>query len=347
MFPILNSLIVFEQFHFSQIQKALDDFSKFIFFPEFSKPLQEWSWKPVETKKEREIGDTLASIKEDVFHSFRNDVKAYRKQNAHTKDYHYLTRKEFDQFYNKLTKVLKKFDEKDMNTIGTGKESPAAKEWLDCFRWLEEHGLQHVQKEPINFWSGSAAKRKARRARSCSDSDIPAIRAMFRLTGAVWNHEAKTNRDHLTTILPNAVSAAYASRATGVANVYVSSDKKSEPFAGLTIGNNFWLGELPILQRMVKSGQVEKILIHRKTPGGWKGPIDFNDFDASKHIIVRRREAQEGDKHPEAFYPKKQMTKKQLNEWKETSPARPATTLGKLRSIGEKFFKNAWGSAVA
>lgn len=56
------------------------------------------------------------------------------------------------------------------------------------------------------------------------------------------------------------ISRAYASFARGTVLVYMGSDKMTEP-VGFHVGNNFWIAELPTLQRMLREGKIENILL--------------------------------------------------------------------------------------
>lgn len=57
------------------------------------------------------------------------------------------------------------------------------------------------------------------------------------------------------------ISRAYASFAKGTVSVYMGSDKMTEP-VGFHVGNNFWIAELPTLQRMLREGKIDDILLN-------------------------------------------------------------------------------------
>jgi hypothetical protein len=238
----------------------------------------------------------------------------------------------FNDFYETLSHTLVRLRQEDIESLGTEVKTKEAQKFCEFFNILNAIGYYNVNGRRINFWSGDKGQKKAAEMQSSlSDADIPAMCFMFLLGNLVEN-----SAPALASLILNGTSAMFASQAKDVVELFVSNNKNNEQ-AGLTAGNNFWIAECPTLQRRIQSQAVKSIQV-RFFEGGnkWSDAINFNDQEASKLIVVMRREAYAPPSRPD-------LHDKDPSRFFSASAAvdpRPTITLGKLRKIAKKFIKN-------
>lgn len=272
----------------------------------------------------------------------------------------------FNSFYNELKSVLENIVDADVRSIGTGQETETAKKFLKIINELEKEGFYNVGGRNINFWSGTEGREAAHAAKDeCSDSDIPLISVLFDIAASIQEKENKEDRHVLYSLLPDVISAVYATQAAnkGHVSVYMSNDKVgSEPEGCLQQGNNFWNAELPTLQRLVHAGKLKNINVsfYNSQSKTWSTPIDINSPE-SEQIPVRRRlavtmntldaaltSAIKSNTDPFATpsrglldfsenFLKNGMSKSEYQKFCSDAKARPQTTLGNLRKVANKW----------
>lgn len=244
---------------------------------------------------------------------------------------------DLEEFIEKCKQVLPYFSEEDEISIDTGYLTDHARGFLDLITYLSEKGFYTAEQlgQPINFWSGKIAMDKAfDDPNALSAIQIPALAVMIDVTRAIFHITEKQNYDHFTMILTRAFLRVFAQSATGIANVYIDSQKISE-LPGLTVGGFFWEIELPTLMKLYKAGVVSDIQLHfyDSTHTVWQSPISIFSTEARKLPVYRRHF------HPLDFSENKNLflrdglSTPEIEAWKISS-ARPALSYGRLKQIG-------------
>ena len=229
---------------------------------------------------------------------------------------------------------------------------------------LETKGFCGIPAEmKFAFWSGQFAKDAAiglvfpRTNGACTDVNIPTFSFLFSLV-KILNKLSKGPED------PNVIftlCATLASHATGIVDVYVSSDKNSER-TGIKCGNYFWNVELPVLQRLKETGRVTKIMLNRyneelKT---WLPPIDLNSPQINKLPLYRQLPYKSKEKSAQYlnddstlfdendYYMSKFncLTVDAFDRWKKDCPPRPYITIGKVKQMATIWKENARRKAI-
>jgi hypothetical protein len=254
-----------------------------------------------------------------------------------------------DDFIDKCIEVLPYLTQNDSDSLSSGQLTEHAEKFLGLVRLLEEHGFAHPKiginpgEFVINFWSGMKGREKAHaQANELSDSSVPSVCLLFDICSEIQKAEHQDNYLHLSSVLPEIISRVYASKAQGVVNVYVSSDKNSED-PGLKIGNNFWSAELPILQFLKQNKKVSKVNIHLYHPlnNQWE-VIDFHSKKSSYIPILRRTahtvisHSKDDIKKFEYYRPEQEFKK-----WCEISEPRRVTSVGRMRFFASTWRRNA------
>ena len=249
----------------------------------------------------------------------------------------FISGKDFDQFYDRLSHIMSDLTETDLQTIGISEPSKTAKEFLQLFDDLEAFGFYNFKETSRCFWSGAIGREKASTSSHLDDSKIPAIILGFDICTEIQNIEMKNKQKLLFTLFPNALSSAFASQAKGDVFVYISNDVELER-SSFQIGNNFWNSELPALQRLFQQGKVSRILVCRHRQSGWSKPIDINSIMGPHLLPIRRRTAYFAapieDTSPSIFCPLTPMSGLEYQRWAKTRAVpRPELPL----SIIKKF----------
>lgn len=264
-------------------------------------------------------------------------------------------------FVREFLKVTLNFSPKDVEYLGTAKETLNGGAFMELMRKLEDNGFSGTRGENLNFWSGGDAFNKATNTSGeISSSKVPNMALMFDVIELI-----KDMKDTLDISIPEEVTQGisrwYAMRANGTVNVYISSNKPSEGPA-LTMGNNFWIAELVTLQEKLKNGEIDSIMInlydHRT--GEKLGPYDFNSKEAEPFLeIVRRRAYQPSEQQiDQAIKTMSPEFQKKFKEMIETddkakpfsrdknAPERPSTNVEELRNIALTFQAKAAHKAL-
>lgn len=112
------------------------------------------------------------------------------------------------------------------------------------------------------FWSCKEGRNQAKKfIECCTDDQCPIIKELF-------DYCKSTNRhDEFMTELSYAISRIYTNHIRNIQkdnkiiHVFMGSDKKSEA-TGFHVGNNFWMAELPILQKLLFDNIITDIILH-------------------------------------------------------------------------------------
>lgn len=259
---------------------------------------------------------------------------------------------QFDDFYQEMSVVLCRLQEKDLASLGSEKPTPATKAFLDCFRKLEQHGFYGSHGHRLNFWSGQEARKKAvQDPGSKSDGEISLISLGFTLCNVVLSKENPTDRK-ISTFLRQAFSKMFSSQAVGDVIAYVSCDKESDVPA-LSVGNCFWNNELPTLRNLQETGILNRIYVsfYRNHQGKaeWLPPV-LLDEEGDKVVVSRRKPyindakvADLEDQDKSVFMPCEMwQDPATYNEWCKTAGPRPGITWSSLKACArcwqEKVF---------
>lgn len=139
--------------------------------------------------------------------------------------------------------------------------------WAQQFRaFVETHEAEAIianKGKPHFFWSCFEARIKAQhellQRDGAMDHSYPFISFLFALCTVLRNEVDGGVYTSQMTMVSYAISRVYASLARGTALVFLSTDKPTEP-TGITLGNNFWEAELPVLQANKAHGIIHDIL---------------------------------------------------------------------------------------
>ncbi|BBI30307.1 hypothetical protein QKT49_gp456 [Acanthamoeba castellanii medusavirus] len=156
----------------------------------------------------------------------------------------------------------------DFVSIGTGEETPLAREFLDLVQENTDESL--LEKERC-FWSGMEARERARQKEDAITDDRCSLLSLLFSVCSKRRRENGGMHTKQETLFSFCISSAYAYFAHGTAHVFLSSDKPSER-TGLTTGTNFLEAELPVLLR-----KGVRVAVYLMDDGNWKGPIDYGD----------------------------------------------------------------------
>jgi hypothetical protein len=258
----------------------------------------------------------------------------------------FLNSDKFDIFYQKFSLIISQFTQDDFDSIGMIQTSERVRSLINCFTMLDENGFPFVNSRKINFWSGQNARLRAQSDDALTDNKVPSISIGFDICTIIQKIERKNNSFILSSFLPSIISSVYASQARGEVNVYLSSDKLSEP-SSISVGNNFWNGELPVLQKLYQQNLIRKIWIHLQIEKDtWAPPIDLNSEEAN-HIRLIRRHAylsnnpMLNDSDLSSFIVEQKMGPTEYSAWCQNAASRPFITLGKIRQIARIWKKIA------
>ncbi len=265
----------------------------------------------------------------------------------------------FQKFITELKSVCAVFEKAQKKPDADAAGDPLVLAKLkSVYGFLNTQGFYGVAGRPVSFWSGKAAKEKAReeylKTGQLSDAEVPALSVLFNIVSLLeaeyTNPLSATTgvseeNKNLAVLLPDALSRIYALESVGEVHVYISSDKRNEP-AALTMGNNFWNAELYILRQREK---IAPIWLHLHTPSDDLGAdewpkINLNDQNELEKInlIVRRKLAYSPrntpkleDSNPQRFR-KPVMQPEEYKLWTEHPSAQagiPYLTLKKFAKI--------------
>lgn len=285
--------------------------------------------------------EMLAKLDENAKWSYMNIPEDRLKSDISAEILNFIE-KNLDDFIQQCQAVLPYLSQADIESIGMEYPSEIAKKFVSLFYYLEENGFSGPRafNKSVNFWSGQHAKIKALEASlELSDSKVPSISAMFDVCRAI--HKVQQQYDDYITLLTSAVSRVFASYAFGATNIYISSEKLSES-PGLTIPNNFWLAELPLLQSLHKRGVITDIKIHLYDhhKQEWNKIVSLFTQEGD-NIPIRRRAI-----HPldmggsEDRFKTLHMSDAKKKQWQDSKP-RPFITYGGLKRIVHEWHERA------
>lgn len=266
--------------------------------------------------------------------STSNNIKMKRQS--------FLTNK-VTNFLDRCATLLPFITDKDLTTLGTPLPSKRIKELYLLLAFLRDNGFETTEDIPLDmvFWSGSIAKEVVkRRPDLCSDMDVPALCALFAISSAC--HEQLGQFDAFNLHLGNIISKLYASRVTGIAHLFISSNKRSE-LPGLESVNHFWHAELGQLHLSQQQGRVSDIFIHcyNHHKEQWLKPLRLSSETDRQKLLIRRREF-----HPTLDRPDKKGCFKSFDKSDETRAAweasepRPSISYERLLFFAKKFKEN-------
>ncbi|ALH06773.1 hypothetical protein PMV_075 [Port-miou virus] len=220
--------------------------------------------------------------------------------------------------------LFSRLSQKDFVSVGTGQETKVALEFLQIFRENEPG----IGTKEHRFWSGMEA-RKQKVVGTVSDADYPFITYLFDLC----QKERQRNNGKYSkqmTLVSFMISSCFAYFSRGTAHVFLSSDKPTEE-TGLTTGTNFMEAELPVLQRLKRSGKIQKILVSRFVSGDWEEPQEIGEDSFDIPIYRRQWHPMDSFETKESFV-RQQMTQNEWEEWRK-APPRKSCSWNALKKI--------------
>lgn len=245
-------------------------------------------------------------------------------------------------FLAKCMLVLDGLQQEDIQSLRSYPSTPKAQEFVSLFKFLEEKGFPSYQDidRPVIFWSGKVAMDF-----SFCAKDKVSIRHFLstHFMNALCHEMLLEFPDKKQEIyfFYFGISSIYSSFSSGSVDVYISSDKVSEP-PGLHAGNFFWEAELPMINILFHNGIVQDIKFHfydEKTRT-WNSPVSFFSKQG-ENILVRRRHAHQIDPpHTHGLFLTDAMPSDHYEQWKQSDP-RPCTTVGFLRKQGRHWKERA------
>lgn len=215
--------------------------------------------------------------------------------------------------------LLLKLTDQDIASIGTAAPLEPARRLISACEAEDDFSAGRQC-----FWSCLSVREQASQVPGfATDAQFKSLARLFRLCMTEVQPGPTRSR------LAFAVSRVYAQFARGIVHVFLGSDKPSEP-AGLTIGNNFWEAELPVLQLRKAQGIVTEILVHvQGSTTTWEDldvPLWRRDFHPSLDDPVTRPSFIEAG-----------WSQEQWDQWRQEEPRRKPLTLRKLRGLVSKF----------
>ncbi len=193
---------------------------------------------------------------------------------------------ELDKFLQEFINIAQKFNNKDLESLGTSAETPLAIRFKQLYKNVQDKGFYGSRGGKINFWSGKLAMDVAQlQADEICSTKVPAFCLMWLLDETLAD-----SPHHTTHAFICALSKIFASEARGQVNVYISSEKPNEG-SGLKASNYFWSVELPTLQKRLLSGDVTGIHLHlyNTKKRRWESPVDINSEQADLIPVYRRK----------------------------------------------------------
>lgn len=223
-----------------------------------------------------------------------------------------------------IISLFSRVTQKDFVSVGTCQETSTALKFLHLFRDNEPN----IGAKEHRFWSGMEA-RKEKVPRTFSDADYPFIVYLFELC---QRERQKNNGEYSErmTLVSFMISSCFAYFSRGTAHVFLSSDKPTEE-AGLTTGTNFMEAELPVLQRLKRNGDIQKILVYRFVSEDWKEPREIGEDSFDVPIYRRQWHPMDSFESKKSFV-RQQMTQDEWEEWRDALPRKSCSwkTLKKI-----------------
>lgn len=196
---------------------------------------------------------------------------------------------------------------------------------FDSFKRFVQQYLPEPS-EPHSFWSGTRAREYAKKQIYKTDYSYPILCLLFEMCNILRNNSVK--HDVLSTIMFS-LSKIYTYQCRIKAFLYLSSDKTSES-AGLTIGNNFWEAELPVLRELQLTNKIKDIVVFVYENNEWSNGISLDKII----LPIRRRHFHPSDLEiKKSSYQKQKMTIKEIDDWKQSSPRSFITVYALKRMI--------------
>lgn len=247
-------------------------------------------------------------------------------------------------FLSSCAELFPYITDEDLATLGSEFPSTRMEELYALMHLLRDNGFDAPEDIPqdIVFWSGSVAKEAVkRRPDLCGDMDIPLFCALFSISTACLRSLGRYDVFNLH--LGRIISQLFASEVTGIAHVYISSDKVSE-LPGLESANNFWHAELAQLQLGRSQGRISDIYIHRYNhqTSEWLKPLKLSSEEDKKKLLIRRREFhpildEEGTR---GCFKSQDKTAQKKVEWAASEP-RPSISYERLCFFAQKLKETA------
>lgn len=254
----------------------------------------------------------------------------------------------FDHFFSDLLEVMNGITEKDLKSLeemgikfNQSEPTPNIKKFLKCMDQLREAGFHSSEGKRITLWSGKKGKEKALNSKGYSEGQIPAIYLLFKIYGKFRDCILHKNVDiRFLERFGKLISLAFVMHASQEVDIYISSDKKSEP-SSLKQGNYLWNIELYYLQLLRFENLVTKINLYLLKNDKWV-KYDINNPEHGSAIPVIRRNAYRSenpakDENPERF--DRNLRGSALEVWQETSSPRKKISFERLRYYGRKFIQ--------
>lgn len=206
---------------------------------------------------------------------------------------------ELTRFVEKLGDVLDCLKMDDIYSLGAPVMTDNAARLVELYELLNHNGFCGVgafqkEKKAVSFWSGEVArlylKHHSAQDALVNDGHVPAMAMLFSFNFTLMKHYRLPRNSAIPARMAVIFSALYASQAYGTVHLFTSNDRKDETFGGLEAGNNCWRAELPVLQQLLRSEKIEKILVHCycDITQKWLSSIDLNNPKQTPFLRVRR-----------------------------------------------------------
>ena len=229
--------------------------------------------------------------------------------------------------------LLVKLNDIDIESIGTNHQTinaSNAHEYVKKFMDLKN--TNHT------FWAGINARERAMiEPNYKTDNSYGIISLLFNFCSKLKT--CGFDALQLTNI-SFAISRIYAAQTTGIAKIFISSDKPSEK-TGLTVGTNLWEAELPVLWNLYHRGIITDIQLYIDDGvlynSKWMSGVSMINDKINIPIYRRTWHYLDNDNTKSSFV-QANMIKADYDKWRETPP-RKAITTTKLKSIIMKWKK--------
>ena len=227
---------------------------------------------------------------------------------------------------------LRVLNKNDIESIGTSGQTTNATNAVSYInKYMNSTESHHC------FWAGMNARERAM-AEPEYKTDVS-----YNILNVLFNLCSKLKTVNLLcdlTYISFAISKIYASQTTGIAKIFISSDKPSEK-TGYTVGTNLWEAEFPVIWNLYHSGTITDIQLYIDDGilynSKWRNPISIVN-DNVNLPIYRRSWHYLDDETTRSSFVLPNMVRADYDKWRTTRPRNFITTT-KLKSIILKWRK--------
>ena len=226
--------------------------------------------------------------------------------------------------------------QKDIESIGTQRQTENANNLENYIK-----GFMDLGNSNHCFWAGINARKKAiAEVNYKTDTSYLILTVLFNicyklLTCKIYSQEKLTD-------ISFAISRIYASQTTGIAKIFISSDKPTES-VGWTIGTNLWEAELPVLWNLYHRRVIKDIQLYIDNGilgnSNWNNGISIINYNCISLPIYRRTWHSLDSPDTKSSFVVPGMVQSDYDQWRLTAPRKFITTT-RLKVIINKFKKN-------